>query len=131
MVEGGQLFLEGALEDLEVQQQFHVFGEFVTFHGQFHGKVVAVQAFAFAFVMAQGVACGYLVTHREAPDLFGHGLSFDCHAVSQGSYVILSRRDAVQGRRIAYRPRQVYFCEKRIWGRIGGPGGKEPPLGAS
>ena len=76
MVEGGQLFLEGALEDLEVQQQLHIFGEFVAFHGQLHGEIVAVQTLALAFVMAQGMACGNLVTHRKAPDLLGHILSF-------------------------------------------------------
>ena len=71
-----QLFLEGALEDLEVQQQLHIFGEFVALHRQFHGEIVAVQTFALAFVMAQGMACGNLVTHRKAPDLLGHILSF-------------------------------------------------------
>ena len=71
-----QLFLEGALEDLEVQQQLHIFGEFVAFHGQLHGEIVAVQTLALAFVMAQGMACGNLVTHRKAPDLLGHILSF-------------------------------------------------------
>ena len=72
MVQSFQHAFEPGFEHLEVQQHFCVLGQVLPFHGELYGKIVAVQTFAFAFVVPQGVGRSKIVPHGQTPEMSIH-----------------------------------------------------------
>ena len=70
VIQGVEHGLEALFQHLEVQQHFCASGKLAALNGKLHGKVVAVHAFAFAFIVAQGMPGGKIISHSETPEFF-------------------------------------------------------------
>ena len=95
MVDEGQFGPELLLEHGEIDYEFGVGRKGLAFDHHFHRVIMAMQGFAFALIVAQGMGRSKFTAHGKAPEGLAHSFSYQClweamRALAQASMSLLN-----------------------------------------